>query len=72
MLAFDNMGDRPVRGTADWQRYEVVLDVPRAAVNVAYGVLLVGAGVVSIAGIRLTPAPSGLRRTGGPLPNSAP
>jgi hypothetical protein len=26
MLAFDNMGDRPVRGTADWQHDEVVLD----------------------------------------------
>lgn len=66
MLAFDNMGDRPVRGTADWRQYEVVLDVPRTAVNLAYGVLLAGEGVVSIAALRLTPAPPGLRRTGGP------
>ena len=44
MLAFDNMAGRPVSGTTDWKRYEVVLDVPDEAVAIALGVLLVGKG----------------------------
>jgi hypothetical protein len=28
MLGFDNMNDRPIQGTTDWQKYEIVLDVP--------------------------------------------
>ncbi len=43
-LAFDNMQDRPVRGTEDWQRYEIVLDVPEGSVNIAFGFLLAGPG----------------------------
>jgi hypothetical protein len=45
-LAFDNMASRPVKGMTDWTRYEVVLDVPEAAVRLAFGPLLVGAGQV--------------------------
>ncbi len=44
MLAFDNMAGRPVGGTTDWKRYEVVLDVPAEAWAIALGVLLVGQG----------------------------
>ncbi len=47
-LAFDNMADRPVRGTTDWERYEVVLDVPAEAEAIALGVLLRGEGQASI------------------------
>lgn len=43
-LAFDNMADRPIRGTMDWQRCEVVLDVPAEAQAIALGVLLIGEG----------------------------
>ncbi len=46
MLAFDNMDSRPVKGTTDWRRYEVVLDVPEAALRVAFGPVLRGAGRV--------------------------
>ena len=45
-LAFDNMQDRPIKGTADWKKYEIVLDVPADAGALAYGVLLVGDGKV--------------------------
>ncbi|MBU6296945.1 MAG: hypothetical protein KJS68_01770, partial [Alphaproteobacteria bacterium] len=31
MLSFDNMNDRPVKGTTDWKRYDAVLDVPKGA-----------------------------------------
>ena len=44
MVAFDNMAGRPVSGTTDWKRYEVVLDVPDEAQAIALGVLLVGKG----------------------------
>jgi hypothetical protein len=46
--AFDKMEDRPIRGTSDWKRYEVVLDVAPDAADVAFGVLLDGPGQVWI------------------------
>lgn len=45
-MAFDNMQDRPIQGTADWQPYEIVLDVPEGSVNIAFGFLLAGPGTV--------------------------
>ncbi|HVF99808.1 MAG TPA: hypothetical protein VND68_08210, partial [Chloroflexia bacterium] len=45
-LAIDNMSDRPVRGTTDWQRYDLVLDVPRKATHLDVGAILGGRGVV--------------------------
>jgi hypothetical protein len=42
MVAFDNMDGRPVRGTAGWTRYAVVLDVPEDAGELAFGVFLGG------------------------------
>ena len=47
-LAFDNMQDRPIRGTADWTECVVVVDVHRQASNIAFGVLLEGTGSVWI------------------------
>jgi hypothetical protein len=45
-LSFDNMQDRPIVGTSDWTKYEVVLDVPGNAGQIAFGVLLEGTGTV--------------------------
>lgn len=49
-LAFDNMQDgkknRSVKGTTPWTKYEIVLDVPSAAINLAYGALLAGTGQI--------------------------
>ena len=49
-LAFDNMHDgkknRSVKGTHDWEKYEIVLDVPAGATNLAYGALLGGTGQI--------------------------
>jgi hypothetical protein len=45
-LGFDNMNNRPVKGTTDWKQYSIVLDVDTTAVNIAYGVLLAGTGQV--------------------------
>lgn len=51
-VAFDNMRDRPIKGTTEWQRYAVVLDVPADATRIAFGVLLSGSGAVWISGAR--------------------
>jgi hypothetical protein len=45
-LAFDNMEGRGVTGTQDWGRYEVVLDVPENASQIAFGALLTDEGTV--------------------------
>jgi hypothetical protein len=42
--AFDNMENRPIKGTTGWQKYEVVLDVPEGSVDIAFGILLAGKG----------------------------
>src|SRR5688572_4632061 len=44
MLAFDNMDDRPIKGSSDWGKYEIVLDVPQNASAIAFGALLSGTG----------------------------
>jgi hypothetical protein len=46
VVSFDNMQSRPIRGTGDWQQYSVVLDVPKDATGIAFGVLLTGSGRV--------------------------
>jgi hypothetical protein len=53
ILAFDNMQSRPVKGTVDWARYQVVLDVAPEAVDVAFGALLEGGGEIWIDDVAL-------------------
>jgi hypothetical protein len=43
-LGFDNMFNRAVRGTTEWKEYEIVLDVPEEAVNIAFGAFVAGKG----------------------------
>jgi hypothetical protein len=45
-LAFDNMQNRPIKGTMDWKRCDVVLDVAKGAVGICLGALLGGEGRV--------------------------
>jgi hypothetical protein len=45
-LAFDNMEERDIKGNIDWKKYEIVLNVPENATNIAYGALLVGSGQI--------------------------
>jgi hypothetical protein len=67
MLAFDNMQNRPIKGTADWQRYEVVLDVPQESINIAFGILLHGIGQVWISDIQFASVGSDIPTTGESL-----
>jgi hypothetical protein len=45
-LAFDNMQHRAIKGTTNWQNYEVVLDVPEDATGIFFGILLSSTGSV--------------------------
>ncbi|MEI7961620.1 MAG: hypothetical protein WCI04_04770 [archaeon] len=49
-LGFDNMKDgkkdRSIKGTTDWTKYEIVLDVPPKSTNLAFGALLAGKGQI--------------------------
>jgi erythromycin esterase len=44
--AFDNMQDRPIQGSTDWCKHEIVLDVPEDSVSIAFGVLMGGTGQI--------------------------
>ena len=50
-LAFDNMQGRPIKGTGDWTRYDVVLDVAPEATGICFGILLNGEGKVWLSGV---------------------
>jgi hypothetical protein len=50
-LAFDNMMEggkenRPIKGTTDWKKYEIVLDIPEKASNIVFGTMLMGNGQI--------------------------
>jgi len=51
-LGFDNMMNRRIQGTTDWQRYEVVLDIPQESVYVAFGIMLCGRGQAWLSDVR--------------------
>ncbi|ASA26265.1 AraC family transcriptional regulator [Paenibacillus donghaensis] len=46
MLGFDNMQHRSIKGTADWNYYACVLDIPAEADCLNIGILLSGTGAV--------------------------
>lgn len=62
------MEDRPIKGTSDWNRYEIVLDVSTEAVHLAFGVLLAGKGQVWIDDIQFEAVGPDVLPTGQPLP----
>ena len=53
MLGFDNMDNRPVKGTADWQEASIVLDVPQNAAALAYGFFVSGGGKMWVSGQKI-------------------
>ena len=44
VLNFYNMNDKPVKGTTEWKRYEIVLDVPQESLAIFYGYFVQGKG----------------------------
>lgn len=51
-VAFDNMQERPIKGTTGWEKCEVVLDVPEKATGIFLGILLNGPGMVWLSGAK--------------------
>jgi len=51
-VEFDNMQDRPLKGTAGWKKFELVLDVPQDATGVFFGVLLDSIGEVWLSDVK--------------------
>lgn len=45
-VQFDNMDNRSIQGTTDWNHYSLVLDVPKDSASIHFGVLLIGKGKV--------------------------
>jgi len=43
-FVFDNMSNRKIKGSTDWVKCEIIVDVPKKATNIAYGALLSGEG----------------------------
>lgn len=68
VLAFDNMDSRPVTGTTAWRQYDIVLEVPRNSVDVAFGFFLAGRGEVWGADFQLEKVGTAVPVTaGGPI-----
>ena len=53
VLAFDNMQNRPIKGSTNWTKYEVILFVPKDATSITYGVLLDGTGQIWFKDVKL-------------------
>jgi hypothetical protein len=70
ILAIDNMQDRPLTGTTDWQECRIVLDVARDATNIDLGLMLQGPGDVSITNVSLESVGQDIPVTAEPIPNS--
>ena len=68
-VAFDNMHDRPIKGTTAWRQYDVVLDVPQDAADIAFGVLLAGTGKVWLNGVEFEVVGSDVPTTGNGTPS---
>jgi hypothetical protein len=64
VLSFDNMQNRPIKGTSPWTSYSVVLDVPSDSASISFGILLAGTGTVWIDNIRFEVVESSVPPTG--------
>lgn len=67
-LAFDNMHDgnkdRSIKGTTDWTKYEIVLDVPTNATRIAFGALLHGTGQIWFDNLKFEVVDNSVETTG--------
>jgi hypothetical protein len=63
-LGFDNMQNRPIKGTTDWQKYEIVLDVPPESIAVAFGILLEGKGQAWLSAVQFEEVGTDVPTTG--------
>jgi hypothetical protein len=43
---YDNMSDRPIKGTTDWRQYFLVVDVPKTSTCMNFGIMHTGKGTL--------------------------
>ena len=60
------MHDRPVKGNTEWTQYDIVLEVPYNASNIAFGALLNGTGQIWFDNIDFEVAGDSIPSTGKP------
>ncbi|MBV8035633.1 hypothetical protein [Roseateles sp.] len=65
VTAFDNMQNRPLRGSFGWQQAQVVLDIPADATTLSFGFLLHGAGQLQATQFKLEAVGNDVAATGG-------
>ena len=53
MLQFDNMQQRGIRGTADWQQYSIQLPLPADAKSIYVGAIIQGKGTIWVDDLEL-------------------
>jgi hypothetical protein len=63
MLVLDNMQDRALRGTTDWTRAAIVLDVAEEAKVLLFGALVSRAGAIDLTRLRFEEADSAMPTT---------
>lgn len=52
ILQFDNMQNRPIKGTTSWNHYVIVLDIPETSAVISFGLLVTGQGHVWVDQVR--------------------
>jgi hypothetical protein len=71
-LGFDNMQSRSIKGTTDWTRYEIVLDVPPEAETLNFGLLLDRDGKVWMDSLSFEVVGNDVKVTAAPPPARTP
>ncbi|MEL7271669.1 MAG: hypothetical protein AAGL34_19020 [Bacteroidota bacterium] len=54
VLGFDNMQNRPIKGTTQWKKHHIVLKVPKESKFISYGAILNGTGKVWFDNVKFT------------------
>lgn len=70
VMAFDNMKDRAIKGTTDWKRYSVVLDVRDDSNKITIGYMLTGGGQVWLNDLKVEAVGNDVAVTGKPVSGS--
>ncbi len=64
VTAFDNMDNRPIKGSSDWKQYTIILDVPRDSTKIKFGFMLTCSGNAWINGFTFEPVDNTIETTG--------
>lgn len=71
VMAFDDMKDRPIKGSADWKRYEIVLEVRPDSNKITIGYMLTGGGQVWLNNMKVEAVGKDVAVTGHPVAGSS-